>query len=152
MWQRVFSRSGQTPSPSGMVAALHEAGFPVIPAFKGDDLGWTDAELILPGDASPILIARYLTVEDDLRDDLNSYAAELETMATTPQITRLMERVIQSAQMFVMRKPVGTANESRMEALFDFLTRWLARETDGDIQVDGVGWNDKNGAMLLREV
>ena len=33
---------------------------------------------------SPILLARYLTKPDDLRADLNAFAAELETMTYSP--------------------------------------------------------------------
>lgn len=68
------------------------------PHFKGDDLGWTDGEHRVHR-GSPILVACWLTKEDDLRDDLNADAAELETLGHTPQTHALMERVIQTKQL-----------------------------------------------------
>ena len=95
MWLRMFGRSSAIPSPTSFVEQLHRDGFTVAPAFKGDDLGWTEASLAF-GTGSPILLSRYLTKEDDLRDDLNAYAAELETMDYDPNHLILMERVVRT--------------------------------------------------------
>jgi len=49
----------------------------------------------------------YLASEDDIRDDLNAYAAELETCDYSPNHTRLMEHAIQTKQLITLRKPIG---------------------------------------------
>ncbi|HEY2786001.1 MAG TPA: hypothetical protein VGJ05_13605, partial [Fimbriiglobus sp.] len=91
------------PAPAGLVDYMAAKAISVVPHFKGDDLGWTEGEIHLT-DGSPILLARYLTVEDELRDDLNGYAAELETMDYDPNHRVLMERVIQTQQLITLRK------------------------------------------------
>jgi hypothetical protein len=89
---------------------------------------------------------RYLTKADDLRHELNAYAAELETMDTEPNHGMLMERVIQTQQMFTIDKPANSA-----EGLCEVLAKWLAVETEGIIQIDGRGWLNAAGELLLRE-
>src|SRR5436305_10339475 len=98
MWYRVFGRNPDEVPPAALAEHLHAAGLAVEPHFKGDDLGWTEGELRLPV-GSPVLLARYLTKEDDLRDDLNAHAAELETMDYSSNSAPLMQRVIQTKQL-----------------------------------------------------
>lgn len=150
MWYRVFGSSDVEPSPAELAAHLHALGLTVEPHFKGDDLGWTSGELRLPV-GSPVLLARYLTKEDDLRDDLNAHAAELETMDYSPNSGSLMQRVIQTKQLITLRKPVDAADEVLLEKVLDALTRFLASATDGVYQVDGRGWFSTSGELLVRE-
>ena len=65
------------------IAKLRAAGIAVEPHFKGDDLGWTSGELRFPQAGTPIYLERYLSDEDELRDDLNASAAMLETFPNT---------------------------------------------------------------------
>jgi hypothetical protein len=150
MWYRVFGASADEPSPAALAAALHARGLIVEPHFRGDDLGWTSGELRLPTGA-PVLLARYLTGEDDLRADLNAHAAELETMDYSPNSGPLMERVIQTKQLITLRKPVDAANEVLVEQVLDEAVRFLAAATDGVYQIDGRGWFDATGELLVRE-
>jgi hypothetical protein len=150
MWLRIFGRSPAIPSPATFVVHLHREDFKVTPAFKGDDLGWTEASLTF-GTGSPILLSRYLTVEDDLRDDLNAYAAELEGYTFQPAATGLMERVIQTQQLITLRKPVDHADEVTLDALCEQICQWLAGETDGIYQADGRGWFAADGTKLVQE-
>jgi hypothetical protein len=150
MWYRVFGSSDVEPSPAELAAHLHALGLAVEPHFKGDDLGWTSGELRLPV-GSPVLLARYLTKEDDLRDDLNAHAAELETMDYSPNSGPLMQRVIQTKQLITLRKPVDAADEVLLEKVLDALTRFLASATDGVYQVDGRGWFRASGELLVQE-
>ena len=133
-----------------LVEHLRENGLAVVPHFKGDDLGWTEGELHLPN-GSPVLLARFLTAEDDLRDDLNAYAAELETMDYDPNNRMLMERVIQAQQLITIRRPVDHADEIRLDRLIDLIVRYLVDKTTGMYQVDGHGWFAADGAKLLTE-
>jgi hypothetical protein len=150
MWYRVFGSSDVEPSPAELAAHLHALDLAVEPHFKGDDLGWTSGELRLPV-GSPVLLARYLTKEDDLRDDLNAHAAELETMDYSPNSGPLMQRVIQTKQLITLRKPVDAADEVLLEKVLDALTRFLASATDGVYQIDGRGWFAASGELLVQE-
>jgi hypothetical protein len=150
MWYRVFSPSEVEPKPAALAEHLHARGLAVEPHFKGDDLGWTSGELRLPTGA-PVLLARYLTTEDDLRADLNAYAAELETMDYSPNSGPLMERVIQTRQLVTLRKPVDVSDEVLLEKVLEEACRFLATATDGIYQIDGRGWFSASGELLVQE-
>ena len=150
MWYRVFGLSDSEPSPAALAEHLYAQGVAAEPHFKGDDLGWTEGELRLPT-GSPVLLARYLTKEDDLRDDLNAHAAELETMEYSPNSGPLMQRVIQTKQLITLRKPVDVADEVLLDGVLDAATRFLASQTDGVYQIDGRGWFAAGGELLVQE-
>lgn len=140
MWYRVFGRSAAEVPPAELAAHLHAAGHPVEPHFKGDDLGWTSGELRLGGKS--IVLERYLTEQDDIREDLNAHAAELETMAS-PHSTALMTHVIQTQQLITCR--------GENEPLAIATCRFLASKADGVYQIDGQGWFAANGDLLIQE-
>ena len=73
MWYRVFCRTESAPSPAELLAALQAERLDVRGHFRGDDLGWTAAELGL-GSGTPVQVERYLTYADDLRADLTTWA------------------------------------------------------------------------------
>jgi hypothetical protein len=150
MWYRVFGASEVEPSPVALAAHLHARGLAVEPHFKGDDLGWTSGEFRLPT-GSPIMLSRYLTKEDDLRDDLNAHAAELETMDYSPNSGPLMARVIQTKQLITLRKPVDASDEVLLENVLNEACRFLATATDGVFQIDGRGWFATKGELLVQE-
>lgn len=151
MWLRVFSPTETEPPPAGLAERLHAAGVAVVPHFKGDDLGWTVGELHLPGGGTPLMLARYLTKADDLRDDLNAFAAELETMTHSPHAVPLMERVIQTRQLFTVRKPIDHPNEGLVETACNECVRFLATHTGGFYQIDGRGWFAADDVLLVEE-
>jgi hypothetical protein len=151
MWFRVFAPTAKEVSPAAVAESLAAVGVPVVPHFKGDDLGWTTGELHLPAGGTPLLLARYITKEDDLRDDLNSHAAELETMTHSPHAVSLMERVIQTQQLITIRKPFDSPDETVVEAACDTLVRFLAAATGGVYQIDGRGWFAATGERLVEE-
>ena len=150
MWYRVFGSSNVEPAPAALAEHLHAAGLAVEPHFRGDDLGWTEGELRLPV-GSPVLLARFLTKEDDLRADLNTYAAELETMDYSPNSGPLMQRVIQTKQLITLRKPVDVVDEVLLDKVLDAATRFLAGATEGVYQIDGRGWFAASGELLVQE-
>jgi hypothetical protein len=150
MWMRVFGLNGNVPSVAALCERLATIDVAVVPSVRGDDLGWTEAELRYGEHA--IGLARFLTVEDDLRDDLNAYAAELEGMvAIEPRATPLMERVIQSKQLITIRMPVALADESFGERVGRPTAMWLAGRIDGIVQIDGSGWHAADGERLVAE-
>ena len=96
MWYRVFGLNEIEPSPARLTEHLLALGLAVEPHFKGDDLGWTSGELRLSTGGTPVFLQRYLAKEDDIRDDLNAHAAELETCDYSPNHGRLMQHAIQT--------------------------------------------------------
>ena len=145
MWYRVFASIPEEPNPAELAEHLHSLGYSFAPHFHGDDLGWSSASLDFPV-GPPIALGRYLAKADDLRHDLNAYAAELETMDDQPNHGMLMEKVIQTQQMFTFDEPAECA-----EGFCQALSQWLAVKTFGIIQIDGRGWHTAEGELLLRE-
>ncbi len=150
MWLRVFSPTDTEVPPAELAGHLHALGFAYAPHFKGDTHGWTTGEL-RPASGSPVMLARYLTKEDDLRDDLNAYAAELETQTYSPSNGMLMEKVIQTKQMVTVRKPIDHPDEATLDRLCDAVVMFLAQRGGGVYQIDGRGWFTADGTMLLQE-
>jgi len=92
-----------------------------------------------------------LTAVDDLRHDLNAYAAELETCDYHPHHRKLMEHVIQTQQLVVLRRPADARDEVAVTAILEQTCRFLATQTQGVYQIDGRGWFSADGEMLLPE-
>jgi hypothetical protein len=150
MWYRIFGLSDAPISPADLLEHLHNLGLVVEAHFRGDDIGWTAAELRL-GPGTPVYLERYLTKEDNLRDDLNSWAAFLETCDYSPNRALLMERVIQTTQLITLRKPIDHADEVRLDRLCLAVCQFLAVGISGIYQIDDVGWFSTDGTMLLTE-
>lgn len=151
MWLRVFAPTTAEVPPAAIAEAVAALGVPVVPHFKGDAHGWTTGDLHLPKGGTPLMLARYLTREDDLRDDLNAHAAELETMTYSPNAVALMERVIQTQQMVTVRKPVDYPDEAEADGVCEGLVKFLVERTGGVYQIDGRGWFDSDGDRLVEE-
>src|SRR5262245_58278116 len=151
MWWRVFGLNDTTPDLAALLEHLHGQGLNVAAHFRGDDLGWTGGELALPDGATTVQLERYLTAEDDLRDDLNTWAAWLETQDHEPRHRALMQHVIGTRQLITIRRPLDHADEVMLERLSTVLCQWLAGQTDGVYQVDGAGFFAADGTLLLRE-
>ena len=151
MWHRAFCRDDQLVSAGALVEHLHTIGLPVVPHFRGDDLGWTAGELVLPGGGTSVQLGRYLTKEDDLRDELNAFAAELETLSFNPNHTRLMTHVIQTRQLITLRRPLDHADEMTLERVCVETMRFFAAHADGVYQIDTQGWFAADGTLLVEE-
>lgn len=151
MWHRVFGRTAGPVSPTALAEHLHAAGLPVEPHFRGDDLGWTAGDLVLPGGGAPVRVERYLTDHDDLRGDLNAFAGELEAMDYSPHNVRLMEHVIQTKQLVTFRRPLDHADEATLDRLCEAVVRFVAARTEGVYQIDGRGWFAGDGTLLVQE-
>lgn len=150
MWYRLFCRSENEVKPSVILAGLGEFATRVTPAFKGDDLGWTSAELLVEI-GTPIFVERFLTKEDDLRADLNSWAAWLETQEFSPNYAKLMEHVIQTQQLITLRKPIDHPNDGLIDDICTKICQTICQLTDGVYQAEDVGWYSADGVELLTE-
>jgi hypothetical protein len=140
-WYRVFGAHDTEPSPAELEAFLRSIGRDVETHFQGDDQGWFRAQLLVDGTAT--FLERYLSVEEGIRAELNTWAAWVETTGDGPEQAGLMQRLIGTRQLIVCRDPA----EAYAEVLFGF----LARVTGGVYQVDGQGFFAADGTLLLPE-
>src|SRR5262245_49510681 len=147
MWLRVFGARDEVPAPAGIEGCLAGAG---SVSFVADESGWYRAD-ISAGEGSPITLERFLADEEGIRAELNSWAAYLETLDYSPHHVALMERTIQSRQLFTIRKPIDHGDEAGIDRLCAALARRLAELTSGFYQIDGRGFFDAAGELLVAE-
>jgi len=111
-------------------------------SFRGDDAGWTALEIEAADGVPPLLLQCYLSSEPGIRAELNSWAAWLETCQDNSHHAALMERVIQTKQLYTLQG---------QDRICESLCRHLAALTDGVWQADGAGFFDRDGTLLLKE-
>lgn len=151
MWYRIFCKNVESASPTNLLNHLQVCGLNVLGDFRGSaENDWSSGELKL-GLGSPVYIERYLTDGDDLRNDLNTWAAFLETCDYSPNSTALMERVIQTEQLITLRKPIDHADEIKIDRLCLEGCRFIAQHSDGIYQIDDDGWYAADGTLLVKE-
>jgi hypothetical protein len=144
MWYRVFGSNDHVPGPAGIEGCLAGPGTPVSARFAADEAGWYRAELSA-GPGPPLVLERWLADEEGIRAELNSWAAVLEACEDSPHARPLMERAIQTRQLFTLSDPAARAPECLA------LCRHLARVTDGFYQADGQGFFAADGTLLVPE-
>jgi hypothetical protein len=146
MWYRVFGGSSRMPAPSDILAFLLRQDAAASGEFAADDSGWYQADVLIDG--RPLQMERYLADEQGIRAELNSWAAWLETREDAPEHLRLMERIIQTAQLFTLQCRDESANADRVGVA---LCRYLAENTAGVYQIDGRGFFAADGRLLVSE-
>jgi hypothetical protein len=139
MWFRVFAPTEMMPQPVELQQWLRELGLDLPIDVKGDELGWTTI------DAAGLRIERYLTDEDDLRDELDAWAAVVESWGDGPVATSLMQRIISTRQLLTLQG--GDDGGTMIEGLAQF----LAATTAGVYHADGRGFLSADGTLLLAE-
>ena len=151
MWYRAFCQLADDVPPSELLAHLHGQGLIVEGHFRGDDLGWSGGEIRF-GPGGPVWLERWLTAEDDLRDDLNSWAAWLESTSSYSKAgPALMEPMIQAAQLITLRKPTDASDEIVLERLCEAVCGFYATRLEGFWQADGRGFFAADGTRLVEE-
>ncbi|HJZ89460.1 MAG TPA: hypothetical protein VKE40_01220 [Gemmataceae bacterium] len=150
MWYRVFCRSADEVPPAAILGKLRDEALPVEGRFRRDDLGWTAGELAI-GKGAPVYLERYLATADSIRDDLNTWAAWLETLDYSPNNTSLMELVIQTQQLVIIRKPLDHSNEVEVDRVCRAVCLFIAASADGVFQVEDDGWYAADGGLILKE-
>jgi hypothetical protein len=143
MWYRIFGATAVEPTPGALLAFLNKIQ-EVYCRFHGSDAGWFHATLI--GDDMALSLDRYTADEEGVRAQLNTWAAFVEAHARGAEHTQLMERLIQTKQLFVLYRPDASG-----DLLCQRLSAQLARWTDGIYQIDGQGFFTADGTLLLRE-
>jgi hypothetical protein len=142
VWYRVFGRSVVAPPPQAVLAHLSSR---VAARFDPDAYDWFRAEIQLDG--AVLELERYRSDEQGIRGELNSWAAFVEAGPPHRLQQFLMERIIQTAQLFTLESP----RDEAAERLCDELCANLARCTDGVWQADGRGIFAADGTLLLPE-
>jgi hypothetical protein len=144
MWYRVFGSSEVEPPPPALLEFLQTLDPGIRGHFRGDDLGWFAVELRLP-EGGIMTLERFLSTEDDIRAELNHWAAWVESNGE--DVHRLMQQIISTKQVFTLR----IEDEEADEALYVDLCRYLAGITEGVYQIDGQGFFDAAGGRLIAE-
>jgi hypothetical protein len=144
-WYRVFGTSDTEPAPAALLEHLQSVAPGAGAHFRGDDQGWFEAELSCGGPA-PLRLERFLASEEDIRAELNNWAAWIESTGDGPGQVRLMQHMISTRQLFTLR-PSGGAGAQVAVAV----CRYLAGATEGVYQVDNQGFFAPDGTLLLSE-
>jgi hypothetical protein len=156
MWYRVFCHNEFPVDSPALLEWLRAREPAAIGHFRGDELGWFEARIDIPSLSSPLIVDRFLTNEDDIRGELNTWAAWLESTGETAEHARLMQQVISTAQLFTLHQGLDDdAEESEdshhIQTLCLNLCQFLARSTDGIYQIDGRGFYTADGKLLVAE-
>jgi hypothetical protein len=148
IWYRVFGRA-ETPVPKGLLTdSLHRFGEKVTVEFEGEDWGQFT---VTYGKGSPLVMERFHVTEEGIRAELNTWAGFLETCDYSPSYISLMEHMIQTVQLFTLRRPIDVSDEVLVEDLCEILCQVIAQATDGVYQIDHVGFHTAEGTLLLKE-
>jgi hypothetical protein len=150
LWLRVFGRGTAAVTSDAIREHLANRGITVACDFAGAGENWSRAEFRL-STTTPVMLEHFRVDEEGIRAELNSWAAFLETCDYEPNHVVLMERVIQSKQLFTLRRPIDCANEVLVDNLCVDLCRFLAGATDGVWQCDDEGFFAADGTVLLKE-
>ncbi len=172
-WYRIFGGNDAQPAPAALLEHLQGIAAGARGDFTGDDAGWYAAVIHAGGMA--LDLERFLVTEEGIRAELNNWAAWLETCADNPNHAPLMERVIQTRQLFTLRgaphpqplSPEGRGEQEKapllsgergwgegeeaalLERLCIGLCRFLAGATQGVWQADERGFFSADGALLV---
>lgn len=145
-WYRIFAARSDMPAPDALREFLNGRYNSVSIEFAADDSGWYQANLLVDGVS--LLLERYLADEPGIRAELNSWAAWLETRENTSESVHLMERMIQTAQLFTLH--IDEAS-TRAESICIAVCSFLAKTTAGVYQIDERGLFALDGRLLVAE-
>jgi hypothetical protein len=142
---RVFCQSSKEPSPADLGEHLRRQHPDAVVHFKGDRLGWMRAEVNLGKHLPPLVVERFLVEEADMRSQLNSWVAWLETVEH-PRRESVIDRVVKSQQVFTLEVQAEDAAK-----LAKALCQYLAHAADGIYQIDDQGFFSAEGLLLVPE-
>jgi hypothetical protein len=150
MWFRVFATDEEAPQPSDLLAQVQADGLAIRGDFVGEGRGWVRVDFSFDEHPAPVRVDRYLAGEEDVRENLNAWAAWLETVDGNLYVNRLMQHMIGTQQVFALEVPrddaEGVVGRFAME-----LCQYLARATHGVFQVDSRGFFAPDGKLLVPE-
>lgn len=146
-WFRVFTNRDQVPAPEAVAESVRDR-FPQMQVkFIVDAEGWLEVEIIDPITSRTWKLCRYSRDADDIRGELQSWAAWIEWQPPSPQQQRLMEHIMTAKQVFTF----DADEDPTSEQLGLVVVGFLARAGDGVYQIDGRGFFAAEGDLLLAE-
>ena len=153
VWFRVFAATDAQVEPAALLEQGSKLGKEITGKFRGDDQGWFEAQLAFAA-AEPFVpfleICHFLHDEDGIRQELNTWAAWLETKEEHSEHARLMQQIIGTRQLFIGRSASAAGSGAVLRVCWK-LQQYLARETQGIYQVDGRGFFAADGTLLIPE-
>jgi hypothetical protein len=150
IWHRIFAASTALPDPQAVCELVQSFALLRGSFFEAEGSDWIAADLDLGGN-EPVHLERFLATEAGIRGELNSWAAWLETREDNPHSSRLMEQMIQTAQLFLLRGPTPAEGPDALGAACVGLCRYLAEATRGVYHIDGQGLFAADGTLLVEE-
>lgn len=138
---RVFGLNDLEPEPARLETFLRRLSPDAECHFQADDQGWFRAQFLV--DDAVAVVERYLVTEEGIREELNTWAAWVETAASGPEQAELMERLIRTRQLLLLT--------DLPEEHAGAITSYLAQLTDGIYQADGRGLFATSGELLVSE-
>lgn len=154
LWYRVFGLSGHPVSAAALLAHLRGQGWSVATTVQGGDTDWSHLDLVHPDGPDPVAVDRYHVGKDSLRNELNTWAAWLETREDDPNHARLLDAMTRTVQVFTLRQedqPDDCDRTGKVQRLCLAACAWLAGAADGVYQADGLGFFTADGHLLLIE-
>jgi hypothetical protein len=142
---RVFCQSRKEPAPPALAEHLRKLHADTVVHFTGDRLGWMRAEVSTGKHVPPLVIERFLVEESDMRPQLNSWVAWLETVEH-PRREGVIDRVVNSQQVLTLE-----LDSSKHDRIAKDAAKYLAQTADGIYQVDDEGFFSADGLLLVPE-
>jgi hypothetical protein len=135
-WYRVFGSRAEAPDLSRLRAVYRLAA---------DEHGWYQVHIpLLWGE---IELNRWQPKDDGIRAELNTWAAWVEANAQ-PELPDLMRHIVTTQQLFTWFIDPTAVDAA---AFSDMLCRFLCEATGGIFQIDGVGFVQPDGTLLVQE-
>jgi hypothetical protein len=147
---RIFGSIDVIPAVRDVERCLAAAGVQARFSWETEGEAWYRAEIAL-AEPAPLVLERWLAEEEGIRGELNAWAAYLETCESSPEHVVLMERAIQTRQLFTLSRPEDQGDEAQAEHACAALCRHLAQATQGFYQADGAGFFAADGTLLVPE-
>ena len=146
MWYRVFGSNARMPESHGHPGVFGRFVCVRLRRVRGGRIRLVSRDLLVDG--VPLQLERYLATEEGIRAELNSWAAWLETRENAAEHVHLMERMIQTPQLFTLRSGEESAESGSNDVLACVVPRGF---TAGVYQIDGRGFFAADGRLLVLE-
>jgi hypothetical protein len=144
---RVFGSNDVVPAPGVLIErCLADSERPLSSEFRPGEEGWFHGVI---GDSSSVLVLdRWLAEEEEIRAWLNGWAAAVESWEGDADFGPLMERIVQTKQVFLLTHVRRDAAGERWPLR---LAQLIAEMTGGVYHADDEGFFTAGGELLAAE-